>query len=182
MVAPHTTRAGNGTSEHRQDDTGRNTKRRVGDCDAVASVVRRATQSGARECEACSWENDMNRFAWTLLSVFFADLTAAGEGWSSPRELQGSKRHPNSSDSDFRVACRFLYEQSVDLENWITSLDLSDPVWHCGRLILAVLFPRPANRRSFTGCPVDKLSVVIAIVSRNFHGKLAGINGPVGSK
>ena len=88
-----------------------------------------------------------------ILSVFCGFDGSACEGWGGAGEFQLGDRHPNRSDSDFRLVRRFFHEEPVDPGHWKTQLDFSHPIWNCDRLILAVLFPSLTTWRSFAGRP-----------------------------
>src|SRR5205085_9665473 len=102
-------------------------------------------------------------YVGVAFGVFRRTYGGAGEGWSSARELESGNRHPNSSNSHFRLAGRFPNQHGAALENRNQDLDLSRAVGHCYRIVLALLFPRLAAGPSLPVAPVDKLSVVIAI-------------------
>ena len=89
----------------------------------------------------------MNWFIWAVLSAFFAGLTAvlAKVGVENVNSNLATAIR-TVRDSNLRlVGCRF-YEEPATLDDWETNLGFSDPLWHCYRLILAMLFSSTATR------------------------------------
>src|ERR1700736_3637876 len=99
------------------------------------------------------WRTEGNELVHlgVALGVFCRPYCDTREGWRGAHQFQPGNCHPNGGDSDLRVVRRSFHEEPVHLDHRETNLDISDPVGHCHRLVLAMLFPGLATWGSFEG-------------------------------